>query len=362
MNSANKRLLLLGLLLVFVGWPRMSLAVQADALSASAAAQERVIQLIQDALGIYRIDSESDSAATNRASARLLSLVASFREASVLMPDRLDLRLGLASALIQRALRTNSHFELDVRKALAVYRQVLELDPNGFEAPLQYAAYARAIRDDRAADEAIRHLQVTHPQWTSEYLDRFRRAEAVLTMPLNTDPPVGMPNNRSHAIVVLGAALDTDGLMKPKLVGRLRQALQVARLYPEAPLVLTGGNPQAGLTEAYLMRAWLLREGLSADRLHLEDKARDTLANAFYSAAILQKLKVTHVTLVTSATHIRRGLADLEEACAQRALNIAIATVAAPEDQELDSCRERIAVYRDTLRVSGIWAFPGIQR
>jgi hypothetical protein len=352
----------LWLLLTLPLWSGIGAAEEPGSHGVDAAAQERVAQLIQDALGPYRSEAEAGSGRTKSAMEHLLSVEASFREASSLMPTRLDLRFGIASALILQAIQTNSQFDLNVSNALAVYQEIRALDTNGFEAPLFYAAYTRAIEDDHASGEAIRRLLAVHPQRTSAYLDRFQRLEEILTMCPNEEPSRDMPMNCGHAIVVLGAALETNGVVKAKLVGRMQQALKVARLYPEAPLILTGGNQKGGITEAYAMSLWLKHEGVSGTRLHLEDKAKDTLGNAVYTAAVLERLGVTHVTLVTSANHIRRGLADLEEACLQRKLQLTFATVTASGEPELDRCRERLAIYRDALRSSGLWAFPGIQR
>jgi uncharacterized SAM-binding protein YcdF (DUF218 family) len=278
------------------------------------------------------------------------------------MPTRLDLRFGIAAALILQAIQTNSQFGPNISNALAVYQEIRALDTNGFEAPILYAAYTRAIGDDDASDQAVRRLPAVHAQRTHEYVELFRRVEAILRMIPDEVPQKGLPTDRCHAIVVLGAALETNGSVKAKLVGRLQQGLRLAREYPEAPLILTGGNQKSGITEAYVMSLWLKNEGVSSDRLYLEDKAKDTLGNAFYSSAILEKLGVTHVSLVTSANHIRRGLADLEEACLQRGLKLNYATLAAPGEPELDRLRERLAIYRDAMRASGLWAFPGIQR
>ena len=91
--------------------------------------------------------------------------------------------------------------------------------------------------------------------------------------------------------------------------------------------------------------------------------ARDTVGNALYSAAILQKLKASDVTVVTSLTHMRRGLADLSEACLDRGLNLHFGNLAiATEEPPLDPKAERIGTYRDVMRISGLWAYPGISR
>jgi uncharacterized SAM-binding protein YcdF (DUF218 family) len=135
-------------------------------------------------------------------------------------------------------------------------------------------------------------------------------------------------------------------------------------MYPKAPMILTGGNQKGGITEAYVMGAWLVNRGINRKRLYLEDKARNTVENALFSSAILKRIGVTHVTVVTSSNHLRRGMADLQEACRQRGLDLKFEGVAITikGDAELDPVQERLGIYRDFLRTSGIWAFPGLQR
>jgi len=96
----------------------------------------------------------------------------------------------------------------------------------------------------------------------------------------------------------------------------------------------------------------------------MEDKARVTIENAFYTSNILEKLPVTDVVLVTSLSHIHRALADFKEVSSQRGLKLHFSVIAATSkgEAELDPQQERLGVYRDVLRASGIWSFPGLQR
>jgi hypothetical protein len=320
-----------------------------------------VALLVQEALGPFRNHGEIRESGTNSAWQVLTNIETNFRKASTLMPTRLDLRFGIASALLLQATQTNSQFDLKMKGALGVYREIEALDTNGFEAPLLFAAYSRALGDTAASDATIDRLRSSHPQRTQEYLERFQRIDTILHTAPNAEPIKSMPKNAHHAIVVLGAALETNGTIKSKLVGRLTQALTLAMLYPEAPIIVTGGNQKSGITEALAMGHWLESEGVCSERLHLEDRARDTLGNAIFSCVILQKLGVTHVTVVTSASHIRRGLADLEEAALQRGLHLNFENLAAFGEPDLDQDRERVSIYRDVLRASGLWSFPGIQ-
>lgn len=327
-----------------------------------AGAQERVARLIQDALWPSSSTTDGNTNAAARALDRTMAMEASFRAASTLLPDRLDLRFGIASTLLSQAQQTNAPFDLKILEALDVYREIHGMDPMGFEAPLLLAAYARAVGEVETSDAVLERLRVIHPERTRTYADKFSRIEEILREAPKEEPNLSIPTNACHAIVVLGAGLEAGGVMKPKLIDRLERGWLLAQIYPEAPMIVTGGNARDGVTEAYVMSAWFLDRGLERERLRLEDQARDTVGNAMLSCRILQTLGVTHATVVSSASHIQRALADFEEAATQRGLRIRFATLAAPDRSEVDWLRARVSIYRDVLRASGLWSFPGMQR
>jgi vancomycin permeability regulator SanA len=334
-----------------------------SALEINAEVQERVTELIQDVLGPYHVDPTLTNGQKQSASAVLTNIEANFRAASRLMPDRLDLRLGIGSALIGLAVQTNSEFAVKMKSALDVYRETHALGTNGFQAGILFSAYSRAIGETNESATMISRLLAVHPLRTRAYLERFRRVDEILKIvPEGILRPVPDSTNRNYGIVILGAGLETNGVMKPKLLDRLRQGLSLARENAECPIIVTGGNAHGGITEAFAMNQWLINEGISTNRIHLEDQARDTVGNAFYSCTIFQKLGLTRVTLVTSASHIRRALVDFNEASRERGLKMEFYHLAARDVPEADEWRERVATYRDAMRASGIWAYPGIQR
>ena len=102
-------------------------------------------------------------------------------------------------------------------------------------------------------------------------------------------------------IVVLGAGLFDDGTMRPMLVDRLQAALQLARQYPQSPIITSGGAPKAGVTEARAMREWLVANGVNPGRITEEGTSWSTVENAINSARILADRGATGVVVVSSA-------------------------------------------------------------
>ena len=121
----------------------------------------------------------------------------------------------------------------------------------------------------------------------------------------------GLDFGGKHAFVVLGYQLDGAGDMRPELIGRCDAAAAAARSFPDSYVVTTGGATGGvdtnNHTEAGEMKKYLVKSGISKDRVFAEEKARTTLQNAEYSFRILRDLGIEKVTVVTSDYHQRWG-------------------------------------------------------
>ncbi|WP_232016805.1 YdcF family protein [Gordonia insulae] len=114
-------------------------------------------------------------------------------------------------------------------------------------------------------------------------------------------------------IVVLGAALNRDGSMKPVLITRLQAALSLARAFPPAGIITTGGLPRGGRTEAQAMKWWLVAHGIPAGRIATENHSRSTVENARYTARILAAGRATGAVVVSSPTHVKRAMLNFRQ-------------------------------------------------
>ena len=280
----------------------------------------------------------------------------SFKEASELDPGRLDLRFSVASTQI---------IQKKVEEALTTYDEILKLYPGSFEANILSAVYSDILGDNETYVDKMEFLGKTYPQLTKEYIEKFNRTEEYLKTPINIEAQ--KIDSENHAIVILGYALSDEGEMKAPLIGRLEQGLAAAKLNPESEIIVSGGVPKAGVTEAYLMKKWFVEKGISPERVHMDDQAKDTVGNAIYSSMILKEIGAEDVTLITSASHIRRGLSVFKEASLNEGMDIEFTNLVyldydSIEEAQKVSQSEHLVVYRDLMRTSGIWAYPGIQR
>ncbi|GJF19169.1 hypothetical protein NGTWS1803_08890 [Mycolicibacterium cyprinidarum] len=109
------------------------------------------------------------------------------------------------------------------------------------------------------------------------------------------------------AIVVLGYGLTPDGTMRLILHTRVLAALAVAQIFPQAPIIVTGGNPRNGNTEAEQMGKMLRLYGIPRERIILEERASSTVQNAEFSVPLARKAGASGIILVTSSSHQDRA-------------------------------------------------------
>lgn len=117
-----------------------------------------------------------------------------------------------------------------------------------------------------------------------------------------TDPPA--------AILVLGSG-SANGRPSPTLAARLDLALQQARRFPQAIVVVSGGVDFAGTrSEGEIMGGYLRAKGLAPQRIVQEEKSTSTEQNLLLSQPLLRRHGVSPrdaVLLVTSDFHTLRA-------------------------------------------------------
>lgn len=139
----------------------------------------------------------------------------------------------------------------------------------------------------------------------------FARLEAGAKDTFQPDPPYDV-------VVVLGGVIDpvamrTSGQIELNdAVDRISRTAILLRTGQARVALVSGGVvfPQAGdaRSEALVLADWLEQQGISRDRIVLEEKSRNTRENAVESAAIIAAHGWKRVLLVSSAWHAPRAL------------------------------------------------------
>ncbi len=123
------------------------------------------------------------------------------------------------------------------------------------------------------------------------------------------------PKEEPKYIVVLGATVYDHGPCYI-LRQRLKESKKWADVYPEAMIVVTGGQGKdEPFTEGSEMKRYLVEElGVSKDRIIVEEKSMNTFENMTFSGEILENTddafsyEETPVLLVTNNFHMYRAM------------------------------------------------------
>ena len=170
-----------------------------------------------------------------------------------------------------------------------------------------------AYEQPGSEDEAHIEADLSAVQAVSEGDYPVAKAIAAHWRQVYLDAEAGIPDERTHAFVVLGYELQ-DGEMTEELKGRCEAAAAAARSFPNAILVCSGGatgpnNPEKH-TEAGLMKQYLVEVcGIEESRIFTDERAMTTAENAVNTFAIMKDQGVESMTIVTSSYHQRWGQA-----------------------------------------------------
>lgn len=132
----------------------------------------------------------------------------------------------------------------------------------------------------------------------------------------NQFPPVAMNDpGRVDGIVVLGgsAHLRRGQIKLNDAASRLTTAVTLARRYPNARIVFSGGDGRLiqldnGAGEVDAVRLLLGQMGLEGERVIFEDRSRNTRENAAFTRNLVTPVHGERWLLVTSAFHMPRAV------------------------------------------------------
>lgn len=152
----------------------------------------------------------------------------------------------------------------------------------------------------------------------------FTTLGAVLLAPLEDRfaKPDEMPP-RVDGIIVLGGYMNGEinagrkGFELNSAADRIFEAMRLARLYPDAKVIVSGGEGaffEESAKEADSTRKMLIDLGFSGERYIYENKSRNTVENAVFSKELAQPKPGETWLLVTSAYHMPRSVGCFRKA------------------------------------------------
>jgi uncharacterized SAM-binding protein YcdF (DUF218 family) len=128
---------------------------------------------------------------------------------------------------------------------------------------------------------------------------------------------VGKLNYAPDGVIVLGGSINSEqsrayGVADvSEAAGRITAVVELARRFPEARIVFTGGNSSLASSagpEAVYAKPLLESLGIEGQRIELEGKSRNTWENAAFTKAMLRPQPGQRWLVVTSANHMPRAI------------------------------------------------------
>ncbi len=231
----------------------------------------------------------------------------------------------LQEALTVSPLSFEHHFTLanmltfsgDIHSALKSYQQVLLTTQNHQDQVTALAyltVWLHHQNDHQRVTSYLSQLEALDSHHALQVKTLLATLEVILSYPMDclsrcaaSKKAIDKMASSNHAIIALGYLLNDDGSIATPLLKRLTLTLSLANKYPKALIIVTGGLAKAGRTESSAMKAWLVEQGISEDRIIEENKATNTIDNARLSLALLAKYNIQTATLVSASIHVHRS-------------------------------------------------------
>ena len=257
-------------------------------------------------------------------------------------PDNLD-----AYRLQTEVYMINQNYEA----ALAQIDQVLLRDPGDIHALGVSAVLMRILGNEAGEAERLAVLGLVNPEAAAAVSSMLSRADELFNAEYGNEPQTDMVPD---AITVFGQTPKSNGTPSSGMLSRLEVALELANRFPDAKIILSGGDVKTEFTEASVMRNWMVEQGIDESRIVLDEAARDTLGNAIGTLAELEKLDAHKLIVVGTMLHIPRATTTMTLYAEHQGYELEIDSVGGGELEVKDE-GERLYTYVIAARASGLF-------
>lgn len=211
-------------------------------------------------------------------------------------PDYLDAyRLQAEAYLINQ----------DYRAALSQLDRILERESTDIHALGVTAVIMHILDDEQGESERLNALEQVQPEAAAAVGQMLDQADHLIHAAYGGAPQTDLVPD---AIAIYGQTPKSNGTPSAGMLSRLERGLEMAEKFPDAKIILSGGDVRTEYTEASVMKQWLLEQGVSENRLILDEKARDTYGNAIGTLNILEDLDAHSVLIVGTLLHLPRAV------------------------------------------------------
>lgn len=139
---------------------------------------------------------------------------------------------------------------------------------------------------------------------------------SMINLTLILTPAVVGTDEKAEQVILLGGGISKDGKLPRSVMARVEKAAEYLNKNPDSICVVSGGTLDwLPCPEAPELKRQLVLAGVNAERILVEDQAKDTIQNFQLSCKLLAEYKQTNIkeiletptAVVTSRFHLRRS-------------------------------------------------------
>ncbi|WP_019614764.1 YdcF family protein [Psychromonas ossibalaenae] len=287
-----------------------------------------------------------------------------YKQAAELEPNNLNHKFSLAFAQV-----VNNKAE----DAIETYDTILAIDSDNTDALSLKALYAHAVKKNKISSDNITKLQAVNVDSADLVTTLINTVDQISSQKVIDDyEQINLKSYKQPVIWIFGHALDADGTANSILNARLDMVIALAKKHPHSKIMVTGGVPKQGNTEARVMRETLAAAGIDASRVIIEDRSTDTVQNVTFGLPLLSEHKPDAVVLISSPFHLPRAASVFKMHALVNDFDVEVLTLASLDNDsnpyatyapnKTMSDKDYLDIFRDTSRAVGFFAYPPIKQ
>lgn len=257
-------------------------------------------------------------------------------------PDYLD-----AYRLQAEVYLINQHYEV----ALSQLDRILERDTTDVHALGVSAIIMHILENAEGEQERLDALEQVNAKAAEAVRSMLEQADTLFHATYTPQPQTDLVPD---AITIYGQTPKKNGTPSAGMLSRLERGLEMAEKYPDAKIILSGGDVRTEYTEASVMKNWLLEQGVDESRIILDEAARDTYGNAIGTLKALQEMDAHKVLLVGTMLHLPRAVTTTTLYAQHLGYDLTLDSAGGGETAVLDKGEAHYA-YVNAARAAGLF-------
>lgn len=238
------------------------------------------------------------------------------------------------------------------REAFSQLDRILRRDPSDIHALALSILAAKVTGENEQAKNRLEALKFISPE-AEEAVQKvlnYSDEHSAKNVNYGSDQLTDMVPD---VIAVFGQSPNADGTPSPALLTRLEKTKEMAERYPDIPIVLSGGPVRYQYAEADVMAKWLIENGISKDRLILDDVARDTPGNAVGMVKAFKEIGAKKVLAIGTILHLPRATTALKLYADSLGYDISVDSAGSgPQPSLAKQGGERLYTYVNAMRAA----------